>query len=143
MLRRVVEQDDAPRLYLARHPFRNIRGGQVFPVQAVPTGSSRKALETETPVVLGQSAPIGVFIPQIILLRISRVIKEKTVPFIGGRMDMRDIPPIVGINERYGFDMLLFYLSSEAADIPTVGILFEAILKHRWHLLLSGSAEDI
>ena len=35
ILRRVVEQDDTSRLDFGCHPLGNVRGGQVFPVQAV------------------------------------------------------------------------------------------------------------
>ena len=44
MLRGIVEQDDAAGLDFARHPFRNIRRRQVFPVQAVTTGNGCKSL---------------------------------------------------------------------------------------------------
>ena len=39
MLRRIVEQHDAPRLDFTRHLLGNIRSRQVFPIQAVTTGS--------------------------------------------------------------------------------------------------------
>ena len=42
MLRRIVEQHNAPGLDFTRHPLGDIRRGQVFPVQAVTAGSSCK-----------------------------------------------------------------------------------------------------
>lgn len=40
----VVEQHDGAGADLARYPLGDVRGGQVLPVQAVPTGSGWKAL---------------------------------------------------------------------------------------------------
>ena len=40
----VVEEDDRPALYLARHAFGDLGGGNALPVERVPVGSSWNAL---------------------------------------------------------------------------------------------------